>query len=99
MRVRRIKIGIRRPEESLKEAKEVVRRLKAGEKLPERGEELYLLIWLRCAKSSRQSDWHSYGPSWNMRPVRCGSWPSGWGGILRTSARILPFFPAWGWSS
>ena len=41
MKVRRIKIGIRGPEESLKEAKGVARRLKAGEKLPEREEELY----------------------------------------------------------
>ncbi|MBI3801919.1 MAG: hypothetical protein HY268_33725 [Deltaproteobacteria bacterium] len=41
MKVRRIKIGIRRPEESLKEAKAIARHLKAGEKLPEREEELY----------------------------------------------------------
>jgi len=41
MRVRRIKIGIRHPDESLREAKEVARRLKTGEKIPERAEELY----------------------------------------------------------
>ena len=41
MRVRRIKIGIRRPEESLEEAKAVARRVQAGERLPEREEELY----------------------------------------------------------
>lgn len=41
MRVRRIQIAIRHPNESLREAKEVARRLKAGEKLPERAEELY----------------------------------------------------------
>src|SRR5262245_44170662 len=41
MRVRRIKIGIHHPDESLREAREVARRLKAGEKIPERAEELY----------------------------------------------------------
>lgn len=56
MRVRRIKIGIRRPEESMKEAKEVARRLKTGEKLPERGEELYFtdLVTLRKALSPKR---------------------------------------------
>lgn len=56
MKVRRIKIGIRRPEESLKEAKEVARRLKAGEKLPEREEELYFadLATLRKALSPKR---------------------------------------------
>ena len=41
MKVRRIKIGIRHPEDSLKEAKSIARRIDAGEKLPEREEELY----------------------------------------------------------
>jgi predicted transcriptional regulator len=56
MRVRRIKIGIRRPQDSLKEAKEIARRLKAGEKLPERGEELYFadLAMLRKALSPKR---------------------------------------------
>ena len=56
MRVRRMKIGIRRPEESLREAKEIARRLKAGEKLPEREEELYFadLATLRKALSPKR---------------------------------------------
>ena len=56
MRVRRIKIGIRHPDESLQEAKEVARRLKAGEKLPEREEELYFanLATLRKALSPKR---------------------------------------------
>lgn len=56
MRVRRIKIGIRRPEESLKEAKEVAQRLRAGEKLPGREEELYFadLATLRKALSPKR---------------------------------------------
>lgn len=56
MKVRRIKIGIRRPKESLKEAKKVARRLKAGEKLPEREEELYFadLATLRKALSPKR---------------------------------------------
>jgi predicted transcriptional regulator len=41
MKVRRITIGVRRPEDSLKEAKAIARRLQAGEQLPEREEELY----------------------------------------------------------
>src|SRR5262249_31939763 len=41
MKVRRITIGIRRPDDSLKEAKAIARRLQAGERLPERGEGLY----------------------------------------------------------
>ncbi len=41
MKVRRIKIGIRPPEDSLKEARSIARRIDAGEKLPEREEELY----------------------------------------------------------
>jgi predicted transcriptional regulator len=56
MKGRRIKIGIRRPEVSLEEAKEVVRRMKAGEKLPEREEELYFadLATLRKALSPKR---------------------------------------------
>lgn len=56
MKVRRIHIGIRRPEESLKEAKEIAKRLKAGEKLPEREEELYFadLPTLRKALSPKR---------------------------------------------
>ncbi len=55
-KVRRIKIGIRRPEVSIQEAKEVVRRMKAGEKLPEREEELYFadLATLRKALSPKR---------------------------------------------
>jgi predicted transcriptional regulator len=41
MRVRRIKIGIRHTDESLREAKALAKRIQAGEKLPEREEELY----------------------------------------------------------
>jgi predicted transcriptional regulator len=41
MKVRRITIGIRHPDASLREAKEVARRIQAGKKLPEREEELY----------------------------------------------------------
>lgn len=41
MKVRSITIGVHRPEESLKEAKALARRLQAGERLPEREEELY----------------------------------------------------------
>src|SRR5258706_6081637 len=41
MKVRRITIGIRPPEESVKEAQAIVRRLQAGERLPEREEALY----------------------------------------------------------
>ena len=40
MKVRRIKIGVQRPEDSLKEAKAIARRIDAGAKLPEREEEL-----------------------------------------------------------
>lgn len=56
MRVRRIKIGIRRPAESLKEAKAIARRLQVGEKLPERGEELYFadVATLRQALSPKR---------------------------------------------
>jgi predicted transcriptional regulator len=56
MRVRRIQIGIRPPEESLHEAKKVARRLKAGERLPERAEELYFadLATLRKALSPKR---------------------------------------------
>jgi len=56
MRVRRIKIGIRRPEESLREAKDIARRLAAGEKLPEREEELHFadLATLRKALSPKR---------------------------------------------
>ena len=56
MRVRRIYIGICHPEESLKEAKEIARRLKAGEQLPEREEELYFtdLATLRQALSPKR---------------------------------------------
>lgn len=56
MRVRRIKIGIRPPDESLRDAKDVVRRLEAGGKLPERGEELYFadLATLRKALSPKR---------------------------------------------
>ena len=41
MKVRRITIGVRRPDDSLKEAKTIARRLQMGEHLPEREEELY----------------------------------------------------------
>jgi predicted transcriptional regulator len=56
MRVRRIKIGIRPPGESLREAKDVARRLEVGEKLPERGEELYFadLATLRKALAPKR---------------------------------------------
>jgi predicted transcriptional regulator len=56
MKVKRIKIGIRRPEESLREAKEIARRMKAGEKLPEREEELYFadVTTLRKALSPKR---------------------------------------------
>src|SRR6266850_5752675 len=56
MKVRRIKIGIRRPEVSIQEAKEVARRMKAGKKLPEREEELYFadLATLRKALSPKR---------------------------------------------
>lgn len=56
MRVRRIKIGIRPPGESLREAKEVARRLEAGEKLPEQGEGLYFadLATLRKALAPKR---------------------------------------------
>lgn len=43
MKVQRIKIGIRHPNESLREAKEVARRILAEKKLPEREEELYFM--------------------------------------------------------
>ena len=71
MRVRRIKIGIRHPDESLQEAKEVARRLKAGEKLPEREEELYFANLATLRKPSRRSDWRFCGPSWSMSLVQC----------------------------
>ena len=56
MKVRRITIGIRHPDESLREAKEVAQRIKVGEKLPERGEELYFadLATLRKALSPKR---------------------------------------------
>ncbi|HEV8714014.1 MAG TPA: hypothetical protein VGX03_14455 [Candidatus Binatia bacterium] len=56
MKVRRITIGIRRPEESLKEAKDIARRLQAGEHVPERAEELYFpdLATLRKALSPKR---------------------------------------------
>ena len=41
MKVRRIKIGIRHPDESLRKAKKVAHRIQAGKKLPEWEEELY----------------------------------------------------------
>ena len=43
MKVRRIKIGIHHPDESLREAKKVARRIQAGKKLPEREDELYFI--------------------------------------------------------
>lgn len=56
MKVRRITIGIRRPEESLKEAKAIARRLQAGEHVPERAEELYFsdVATLRKALSPKR---------------------------------------------
>jgi len=58
MKVRRIKIGVRRPEDSLKEAKAIARRIDAGEKLPEREEELYFstLEAFRKALSPKRLD-------------------------------------------
>ncbi len=71
MRVRRIKIGIRHPDESLQEAKEVARRLKAGEKARNGRKNCTLLIWLRYGKPSRRSDWRFCGLSWSMSLVQC----------------------------
>lgn len=97
MRVRRIHIGIRRPEESLKEAKEIARRLKVGEKLPEREEELYILpIFRRCEKLFLQSALPYSGVSLSISLSQCGNWPKESGEILRTSVRISPFFLDWG---
>ena len=58
MKVRRIKIGVQRPEDSLKEAKAIARRIDAGEKLPEREEELYFstLEAFRKALSPKRLD-------------------------------------------
>lgn len=58
MRVRRIKIGVRRPEDSLKEAQSIARRIDAGEKLPDREEELYFsnMETLRTALSPKRLD-------------------------------------------
>ena len=56
MKVRRIKIGIRRPEDSLAEAKTIAHGLQAGAQLPEREEELYFsdLATLRKALSPKR---------------------------------------------
>ena len=56
MKVRRIKIGIRHPDISMQEAKEIVRRVKAGERPAEREEELYFadLATLRKALSPKR---------------------------------------------
>ncbi len=56
MKARCITIGIRHPEESLKEAKAIARRLQAGEHLPERDEAIYFpdLATLRRALSPRR---------------------------------------------
>ena len=58
MKILRIQIGVQRPEDSLKEAKAIARRIDAGEKLPEREEELYFsnLDVFRRALSPKRLD-------------------------------------------
>ena len=58
MKIRRIKIGGQRPAYSLKEVKEIARQIDAGEKLPEREEELYFsnLDVFRKALSPKRLD-------------------------------------------
>ena len=58
MKILRIQIGVQRPEDSLKEAKAIARRIDAGAKLPEREEELYFsnLDVFRKALSPKRLD-------------------------------------------
>ncbi len=99
MKVRRIKIGVQRPEDSLKEAKAIARRIDAGEKLPEREEELYFstLEAFRKALSPKRLDLLWAIAEHTPRSVRelAGQVERD----IKMSAKILLFSLVWAWSS